>query len=117
MSAHHQVFVRTSLPAARLIADIGAAAQARIIPVHGGPASFAGDVGHAAVEMELCHDFEDDQDLDFTAYPILITVRDFGRDLARQETLARRLGSALAGQGYSVLVAFDLQQLLDRLGP
>jgi hypothetical protein len=117
VSAHHQVFVRTRYPVDRLVADVGAAAGTRMVPVRDSEVAFAGSVGYAAVEVELSHNFEDDAELDFTAYPVLVTVRDFDRDQARQQQLALAIAAALAGEGHELLVVFDLQRLIERRGP
>ena len=116
VSAHHQVFVRSRYPVDLLVADVGAAAGTPMVPVRDGQVAFAGNAGYAAVEVELSQGFEDDAELDFTAYPVVITIRDFDRDLARQEQLARAISTALAVQGYELLVVFDLQRLIERRG-
>lgn len=116
MSAYHQVFIRSSHPAGRLVADVSAAAGTPVAASRSGRFAYSGSVGHAAVELELSHAFHDDAALDFTAYPVLLTVRDFDRDRDRQEELARSIFRGLAGRGYSLMLVFDLQQLLDWRG-
>lgn len=116
MSAYHQVFIRSSHPADQLVADVCAAAGTPAAAARSGRVAYSGSAGHAAVELEMSHALDDDAALDFTAYPVLLTIRDFDRDRDRQEELARSIFGGLASRGYSLLLVFDLQQLLDRCG-
>jgi hypothetical protein len=76
----------------------------------------AGQVGRAAVEIELSHEFEDDRGIPLSQYPIIITVRDYASDKGREETVARQIFGVLCGQGYSLLLVLGLQKLLDTCG-
>jgi hypothetical protein len=98
VSACHQVFIRSSHPADRLAADVSAAAGTPVAAAPSGRIAYSRSAGHAAVETEMSHAF-DDAALDFTACPVLVTIRDFDRDRNRQEELARSIFRGLASEG------------------
>ena len=77
MSAYHQLFVRTDKPEHEVIDDLRSATGAAIGPSQTPPNAIAyvGKVANTVIEVELRHDFEEDRDLDFDAYPIVVTIR------------------------------------------
>ncbi|GGK04980.1 hypothetical protein GCM10011583_40860 [Streptomyces camponoticapitis] len=113
MSAYHQIFARPGHLAYVLVDDISAACGARLAPVAGG-ADYSVSVGHAAVEYERFHEYEDDLGIPFQSYESVITIRDFDRDMERQGLTAARIFQNLAVLGtYSMVLVFDLQRVLD----
>jgi hypothetical protein len=116
MSAYHQIFVRGQRPEEQLVSDVAAAIGAPVAPVSGESIAYAGQVGRAAVEIEMSHEYEDDRGIPLSQYPIIITVRDYDSDKGREETVARQIFGVLCGQGYSLLLVLGLQKLLDTCG-
>jgi hypothetical protein len=115
LSEHHQIFIHPRLPVDQLIADITSACGVPLRAVEGGPIDYAAHLGHAAVEVELSHEYEEDRGMSFPSYDSLITVRDFDSDIGRQEETARRIFSGLASrQRYSLMLVLDLQQLIEK---
>ncbi len=116
MSAYHEIFIRTDKPIEQLIADVSAAAGAPIDRDETRQIPYAGSLSYAAVEIEFSHEFEQDAGMNFALYPILLTVRDFDNNKTREEELARDIFHKLCGMGYSLMLVFDLQVLLDQCG-
>lgn len=118
MSTYHQIFIATEQPVPVLLGDLAAVAGREPAPADSDPVDYAVAIGRDAVEVELTHDFEEDYGIPFERYEVLVTVRDFDRDLARQEECARRVFDHLAGTGrYALLLVFDLRDLLDSSPP
>ncbi|MEU6218301.1 hypothetical protein ABZ845_12400 [Streptomyces sp. NPDC047022] len=118
MSMYHQIFVRPGEPRARLLADLAAFAGRELEPIEEGPVDYAVRVERGVVELESQHDYEEDFGMPFEQYDLLLTVRDYDRDLERQEQMARRVFDHLAATGrYNLLLVFDLQKLLDAAPP
>ena len=115
MSTYHQIFVRTMRTESELAADVGVAADVQLTEDPDSPIRYAGKRPYAAVEIESSHDFLDDYGIPFEQYPIVITIRDFDRDMSRQEAFAREVFSQLADLGkYSLLLVYNLDTLLER---
>lgn len=115
VSSYHQIFVRTTQSASELAADVGVAAGVQLTEEPENPIRYAGKKPYAAIEIELSHDFADDYGIPFEKYPIVITIRDFDRDMVRQEAVAREVFSKLAASGkYSLILVYNLDTLLDR---
>lgn len=113
MSTYHQVFVATGVPVETLLADLAEVAGRGLRAVGDGTVDFAVDVGTGAVEVELAHEYVNDGALLFEEYPLVVTCRDYGRDMERQERLARRVYAGLAATGrYAQLLVLDVQHLL-----
>jgi hypothetical protein len=117
MSAYHQIFVRTDKPVRQFIRELSSAAGAEIDALES-PADgivYGGSVDNAIVEVELHHDFDNDRDMTFSQYPMLITVRELESDKTREARIARNVFDRLAeAGGYELLLVFDLQRLLAR---
>ncbi|WLW52524.1 hypothetical protein [Streptomyces sp. YU58] len=74
---------------------------------------YSANLGHAAVEVELTHEYEEDRGMPFEQYDSLLAVRDFDSDLKRQEATARRIFERLAAlDRYDLMLVRDLQELL-----
>ncbi|NUP18988.1 MAG: hypothetical protein HOZ81_23435 [Streptomyces sp.] len=113
MSEYHYIFIRPGFPREQLVQDIAAACGAEMRPMDAEFVDFAGNLGHAAVEVELTHEYEDDHGMPFDRYDSLFTVRDFDSNLERQETTARRIFENLSALGrYNLILVRDLQELL-----
>jgi hypothetical protein len=90
----------------------------QLAPVNSEYIDYAANLGQAAVEVELSHEYEEDYGIPFERYASLFTVRDFGSDLARQEALAREIFERLASLGrYSLMLVLDLEQLIEKDDP
>jgi hypothetical protein len=117
VGAYHQIFVRTDKTEQEFIRDLSTAAAAEISaiepPVNG--IEYGGQMVNAIIEVEPHHEFENDRDMDFSEYPMLITVRELDSDKSREAQLAQTVFDRLAGiGGYELLFVFDLQRLLAR---
>lgn len=117
MSTYHQIFVRTRRSESELAADVARAVGVPVTKAENGnnPIKYGGKRPYAAVEIELTHDFLDDYGIPFEQYPIVITFRDFDQDMSRQEAFAREVFGKLSSSGnYSMILVFDLTELLER---
>lgn len=115
MSSYHQIFVRSQRPESELVADVAAASGAAMDEVGGAEVAYAGKRDRTVVEIELSHDFEDDNEIPMSQYPIVVTVRDLDNNRDRQENAARAILDKLrASQKYRLLLVFDLSVLLGR---
>ncbi|PWI17769.1 hypothetical protein DI272_29115 [Streptomyces sp. Act143] len=113
MSEYHYIFIRPGLPRDRLIQDISAACGAELSHTEDEFIDRAGNLGHAAVEVEFSHEYEDDHGMPFQRYDSLLTIRDFDTDRKRQEATARRIFENLrAFDRYDLILVRDLQELL-----
>jgi len=99
MSEYHYVFIRPGFPRDRLISDISRACAAEMRPVDSEFVDYAANLGHAAVEVEFTHEYEEDRGMPFERYDSLLAVRDFDSNLERQEATARRIFENLASLG------------------
>jgi hypothetical protein len=116
VSAYHYLFIRTDLTTEDFLNDVAAATGSPVLSL-GDEVSedidYASEVGSAAVDIALRHDFEDEPDIPMSEYPIHLAVRDYERDMDRQETTARAIFDSLCSRGkYSVMLVFDLQRLV-----
>ncbi|MFF5495175.1 hypothetical protein [Streptomyces aquilus] len=117
MSEYHYVFIRPGLPRNRLVQDISTACGVELTPTENEFIDRAGNLGHAAVEVEFTHEYEDDHGMPFKRYDSLLTVRDFDADPKRQEATARRIFENLRALGrYDLILVRDLQELLASSG-
>ncbi|MEU5996082.1 hypothetical protein ABZ806_44520 [Spirillospora sp. NPDC047418] len=115
MSGYHEIFVRTSNSIEQLVADIATAANCKMrkFDTTDNPIAYAGRSREVAVEVELHHDFEDDFGMNFSQYPIVITLRSFDSDKAHEEVVAKDIFQKMSAIGdYAMLLAFDLQRLI-----
>ncbi|MFD7403794.1 hypothetical protein ACFV7R_14225 [Streptomyces sp. NPDC059866] len=118
VSEYHYVFVLPGSPRERLVGDISVACGAALGPVDSEFVDYAANLGYAAVEVELSHEYEEDHGIPFDRYDSLLTVRDFDSDLDRQEATARRIFDNLSAVGrYELILVRDLQRLLASSGP
>jgi hypothetical protein len=115
MTAYHQIFVRTDKPESDLIRDLSSATGAEIsasAPSSNGIAYF-GRVDNTVIEVELHHDFEGDHGMEFSAYPVLVTIRELNAKDCEEERVARSVFEKLKGiGGYELLLVFNLQRLV-----
>ncbi|WP_210585584.1 hypothetical protein [Streptomyces sp. GESEQ-35] len=117
MSEYHYVFIRPGFPRDRLLGDIAEACRGELEPVDEEFIDYAANLGHAAAEVELTHEYEEDHGMPFERYDSLLTVRDFDSDVKRQEAIARRIFDTLAATGrYDLMLVRDLQELLASFG-
>ena len=117
MSEYYYIFIRPGFPRERLVHDIASACEAELKPVNSEFIDYAANLGHAAVELELTHEYEEDHGMPFGRYDSLFTVRDFDSNLERQEATARRLFGRLAAlDRYDLILVRDLQELLASSG-
>jgi hypothetical protein len=116
VSAYHYLFIRTDLTTEDFLNDVAAATGSPVVSVGDGMSEdvdYASEVDFAAVDIVLRHDFDDEPDIPMSEYPIYLAVRDYERDLDRQETTARTIFDSLCSRGkYSVMLVFDLQRLV-----
>lgn len=118
MSRYHYVFVHPGHPHDRLISDISWACGVPLGPAEDEFIDYSANLGHAAIEVELSHEYEEDRGMAFGRYESLFTVRDFGSNLARQGALAHELCTRLASlERYSLLLTLDLQQFVEATSP
>ncbi|MEU5886418.1 hypothetical protein ABZ835_06215 [Streptomyces sp. NPDC047461] len=118
MSEYHYIFMRPGRPRERLVQDVSAACGVELRPVEAEFVDRAGNLGHAAIEVEFAHEYEDDHGMPFEQYDSLLTVRDFEADMERQEATARRIFEQLSRlDHYDLLLVRDLQALLAVSGP
>jgi|KBSSwiStaDraftv2_1062776.scaffolds.fasta_scaffold04318_5 hypothetical protein len=117
MTAYHQLFVRTNKSEQVLVEDLSTASGAEICALE--PPSneivYFGRVGNTVIEVELEHDFDDDRDLNFSAYPVLVTIRVLNAEREAEERVARDVFEKLKDiGGYDLLLVFNLQRLVAR---
>ncbi|WP_072804141.1 hypothetical protein [Rhodococcoides yunnanense] len=118
MSAHHQLFARTTKGPSEIITDLSRAAGIRaldrVAPLDAFD-SYRGVTASTVIELEIGHSYEVDRDLRFEDYPVLVTVRDLGRDSTSEARTALGISVALDSfGGYDLLLVFDLQRLVWR---
>ncbi|MGQ4515732.1 hypothetical protein [Streptomyces sp. DW26H14] len=120
MSAYHYLFVR---PRPRtdgeLVGDISDACGEPLAPVEGaGTIDYAATAGRTAVELELTHEYEEDFGIPFETFDSLVVIRDFDRDQARQERMAREIFAGLSNLNkYALVLVFDLQTEIEAFTP
>lgn len=115
MSSYHEIFIRTANSIERLVSDVAIAANCRMrkLDTKDNPIAYAGRTREVAVEVELHHDFEDDFGINFSQYPIVVTLRSFDSDKVHEETVAKDVFENMAAiGGYAMLLTFDLQRLI-----
>ncbi|WP_065964932.1 hypothetical protein [Streptomyces sparsogenes] len=118
MSEYHYVFISPGRPRERLLSDISYACGVDLRSASSEFVDYSANLGYAAVEVELSHEYEEAYGIPFEAYDSLLAVRDFGSDLVRQENLARAIFRNLASlERYSLALVLDLQVLLDSAIP
>ncbi|WP_433732067.1 hypothetical protein ACQP0C_08085 [Nocardia sp. CA-129566] len=118
MSAYHQIFIRTTKAEGEIVDDITSASGAPLdrLAEKQNDISFGGKAGGTIVEVEMSHDFEDEQDLQFESYPILVTIRNIDSNKISEESAARSIFEALQHiGGYHMILVFNLQRLLARV--
>jgi hypothetical protein len=114
MSTYHQVFIATEQPVVVLLDDLAGLAGKELTRANGDPVDYSVGVGRDAIQVELRHDFEEDYGIPFERYPLVVTIRDYDRDLVRQGDWAQRVFNRLASTGrYALLLVFDLHELID----
>jgi hypothetical protein len=117
MTAYHQVFVRTGKSEQELIEDLSSTTGADISSLQppSNEIAYFGRVGDTVIEVELEHDFDDDRDLNFSAYPVLVTIRVLNAGRPAEERVARDVFEKLKSiGGYDLLLVFNLQKLVAR---
>ncbi|MGW6208162.1 hypothetical protein ACWF9B_31545 [Streptomyces sp. NPDC055089] len=118
MSTSHAIFINPRRPVEGLVSDIGSACGALLHATTPGFIDYSASLGHAAVELELSHDYEEDHGIRFEDYDSLITVRDFDSNIQRQEQTATEIFRRLAHLGkYSLVLVRDFQEMLDSAAP
>ncbi|MFE9439449.1 hypothetical protein ACFYO2_10635 [Streptomyces sp. NPDC006602] len=87
--------------------------RSEVKPVDAEFVDYAANLGHAAVEVELTHEYEEDHGMPFERYDSLLTVRDLDSNPERQEATARQIFERLSALGrYDLILVRDLQELL-----
>ncbi|MER6305586.1 hypothetical protein [Streptomyces sp. NPDC001657] len=118
MSKYHYIFIHPGYPVDPMIADISAACGVELRPAQDEFIDFSAPLDRAAVEVEVDHEYEEDHGIPFEKYDSMLTVRDFDRDIERQEVIAQQIFGNLAETGkYSLALVLDLQKLIDSAGP
>ncbi|MEU6673444.1 hypothetical protein [Streptomyces sp. NPDC046925] len=119
MSEHHYVFVHPSSPHEQLVADLSWACGVQLRALDSNPdVDYSANLGYAAVELELKHEYEEDQGMLFERYNSVFAVRDFDSDIGRQEATARQIYERLASlRRYFLLLTLDVQEFLDAATP
>ncbi|MER7702051.1 hypothetical protein ABTX81_03995 [Kitasatospora sp. NPDC097605] len=115
MGSYHEVFVECAdgVPHERLLADVGAACGAALLPVEADHSDWGVKVGGTAFWLSFSHAFEEDAGIPFERYDAYLDVKDSDGDLVRQEATARRVYDALAATGrYRLALTHDLQRLI-----
>ncbi|MEV3962500.1 hypothetical protein AB0M34_16630 [Nocardia sp. NPDC050193] len=115
MSSYHQIFLKGSADgpalAEALTVITGCAPRKQVLSSGVSVQSFF--FGHAVVDLEMFHEYEDDFGIPFSDYPVMITVRDLDSDKLREEATAKRLFDGLTARGnISGILVFDLQKLI-----
>ncbi|MFI2473494.1 hypothetical protein [Nocardia xishanensis] len=111
--------MRANKSDAEAIRDIGLAAGVELLldDASGSAMIYRAIAEHWVVEVEPSHDYEDDFGIQFSKYPIVITIRDVGGNKRREESVARSIFDNLASvDGYAELLVFDLQKPLAATG-
>ena len=117
MSTYHYIFITPGKPVEDLVADLSAACGVPLREAESEYIDFSANIGDAAIELELEHDYEEDYGIPFEQYDSLIVIRDFDQDMERQERTAQELFQRLARLGkYRMMLVWDLQKLI-RLEP
>ncbi|MGW7085795.1 hypothetical protein ACWGH2_20195 [Streptomyces sp. NPDC054871] len=119
MSEYHYVFVHPGSPPDQLVADLSWACGVQLRTLDGNPdVDYCASLGYAAVELELEHEYEEDQRMPFERYDSVFAVRDFDSDIGRQEATARRIYERLASlRRYYLLLTLDVQEFIDAATP
>ncbi|MFI6997665.1 hypothetical protein [Nocardia sp. NPDC050175] len=115
MSAYHEIFLKTAKPFDEVIEDVGEAVGAELASESSSNAVmlYRAVTDSSVIEVESSHAYEDDYGIEFSRFPILITVRDLDSDKGREESAARSLLQGLAKDGgYAGLLVFDLKRQL-----
>lgn len=115
MSSHYHIFIRTDSVESQLIADIEDAAHFELKPPRFPDeyVSFVGETREVAVEVELSHDYDDDGDMYFSQYPVVLNLRSYVGDRVHEEAVARDICQNLfQNKAYSLLLVFDMQILI-----
>ncbi|MFD6160225.1 hypothetical protein ACFWF7_26835 [Nocardia sp. NPDC060256] len=115
MSAYHEIFLKTGKPFDEVIEDVSKAVGAKLAsePSSDSVLLYRAVTGSSVIEVESSHAYEDDYGIEFSRFPILITVRDLDSDKSREESIARSLLRALANYGdYEGLLVFDMKRQL-----
>ncbi|MFC8044300.1 hypothetical protein [Nocardia sp. NPDC057353] len=115
MSAHHEIFATADgagVPAAieRVIGVDG-----RVEGSSGGEVHYTVGFDNAFVDVALSHDYDDDQGIEFSGFPLVLTVRDRESSQQQEEATARRIFQALRATGlFHAFLVYNLQQKLDQ---
>ena len=117
MTAYNQIFLRTVRTEESLIRDLSTATGTQITAIE--PAinsiAYGAKLADTVVEVEMHHEFEQDRDLNFDAYPVLVTFRNLHNDKSAEERFARTVFEELTNAGgYELLLVFNLQTLIAR---
>ncbi|MGA5323334.1 hypothetical protein ACPCIU_23195 [Streptomyces seoulensis] len=118
MTAYHEIFMHPGHPEETLLADLAEVCDVRLRLIGREGVDYAANVGDAALELELDHDYEEDKGVPFERYRAVLTVRDFAGDKDRERLVAERLFHRLAAlQRYWLVLVHDLQRVIDRSAP
>ncbi|MFI9406432.1 hypothetical protein [Nocardia sp. NPDC052316] len=118
MSAYHEIFLRTAKPFDEVVEDVGEAFGVKLASeqLPNTAQLYRAATDSTVIEVEPSHAYEDDYGIEFSRFPILVTVRDLDSDKSREEAAARSLFQALANLGgYSGLLVFDLKRKLGEI--
>ncbi|MFD8086778.1 hypothetical protein ACFV4F_34360 [Kitasatospora sp. NPDC059722] len=101
------------------MADIGAACGSELRRIDHEFVDYATKVADKTfVELELSHEYEEDQGIPFERFQAVAVVRDLDRDMGRQLDVARRIVRNLADTGqYWVVLVYELQQYVESAAP
>lgn len=116
MSAHHEIFAAVDgggngVPAVveRVIGTAGL-----LEGPAGGDVLYTVDFDEAFVDVAVTHDYDDDQGIEFSRYPLVLTIRDRASDRQREEATARRIFEELRATGVvRACLVYNLQTKLD----
>ncbi|MFI6171678.1 hypothetical protein ACIBCN_33205 [Nocardia sp. NPDC051052] len=113
MSAYYEIFLKTVKPFDEVIEDVGRAVGVELAsePSSNAVLFYRAVTDSSVIEVESSHAYEDDYGIEFSRFPIVITVRDLDSDKDREESTALSLLQFLAKDGgYAGLLVFDLKR-------
>ncbi|MFI2609442.1 hypothetical protein [Kitasatospora sp. NPDC018619] len=119
MSSQHYIFIQPAAPDTDILSDLSAACGSELQPVGIGQVDHVTTVdGTTRAELQLSHEFEEDQGIPFERFQAVLVVRDVDRDLERQSAAARRIVRALADtRRYWVVLVYELQAYIESAAP
>ncbi|MFF1795372.1 hypothetical protein ACFVXQ_14345 [Kitasatospora sp. NPDC058263] len=119
MSSQHYIFLQPADSDADIVADLSAACGRELRRVDTGVMDYVTTVDDKTrAELELSHEFEEDQGIPFERFQAVVAVRDIDRDMDRQLAVARRILRHLADtKRYWVVLVYELQLYIESAAP